>query len=51
MVLTAGVSIAVNVAAGTIVGFILALFLFKGLPGSQARRAKSENVTGTKEES
>ena len=51
MVLTAGVSIAVNVAAGTILGFILALFLFKGLPGSQSRRANSENVTGTKEES
>ncbi len=51
MVLTAGVCIAVNIAVGTIVGFILALFLFKGLPGSQSRRANSENVTETKEES
>lgn len=51
MVLTAGVCIAVNIAVGTIVGFILALFLFKGLPGSQSRRVNSENVTKTKEES
>lgn len=51
MVLTAGVCIAVNVVMGTIVGFILALFLFKGLPGSQSRRVNSENVTETKEES
>ncbi|MEE8417180.1 MAG: putative sulfate/molybdate transporter [candidate division Zixibacteria bacterium] len=47
MVLTAGVCIAVNIAVGTIVGFILALFLFKGLPGSQSRRVNSENVTKT----
>jgi MFS superfamily sulfate permease-like transporter len=51
MVLTAGVCIAVNIAVGTIVGFTLALFLFKGLPGSRSRRANSENATETKEES
>ena len=38
MVFTAGVCIAFNIAVGTIVGFILALFLFKGLPGLQSRR-------------
>ncbi len=51
MVLTAGVCIAANIAVGTIAGLALALFLERGFPGSKSRRANSENVTGTKEES
>ncbi len=50
MMLTAGLCIAANIAVGTIVGFILALFLVKGFPGLLSRRVNRGNVAETKED-
>lgn len=51
MGLTAGLCIATNIAVGTIVGFILALFLIKNFPDSQNGGVKRGIVAETKEES